>query len=188
MTNTIDCQTIQEWMSLAQDGQLGSLESRRMHEHIMTCAECQAHWNALMSLAQVFHAAPMIGPQPGFMLRLQARMAYREEQRRRALVILLLTIGVIALLILALPSILSLIGLTGELLLPHWMVIYVQNTLSWLCIMLGSLADAAWLILRNLASSSSANTVCLISTVAVGTFIILWVPLMMRRMVTRTTR
>lgn len=185
--NMSGCETFQEWMSLAQDGQLGSVESRRLHEHLMTCTECKAQWNAMMALSQMFHAAPMVGPQPGFMLRLQARMAYREEQRRRALVVVLLAVGVVALLILALPSILSVVGLTGRLLLPYWIVVYIQSALNWLYMILGSLSDAAWLLLRNFAASSG-GTACLVSMVAAAAFIILWVPLMMRRMVTRTSK
>lgn len=182
-----NCETLQEWMSLAQDGQLGSVESRRMHEHLMTCAECKAQWNAMMTLSQMFHAAPMVGPQPGFMLRLQARMAYREEQRRRLLVAILLAVGVIALLFLALPSILSLVGLTGQLLLPRWIVLYVQSALNWLYLVWSSLADAVWLLLRNFAASAQGTT-CLVSTIAAGAFIVLWVPLMMRRMATHTSK
>ncbi|MBN1935360.1 MAG: zf-HC2 domain-containing protein [Anaerolineae bacterium] len=185
--NMVHCETIQEWMSLAQDGQLGSAESHRMHEHLMTCPACKAQWNAIMALSQVFHAAPMVGPQPGFMLRLQARMAYREEQRRRAMVAVLLAIGVIALLILALPSILSVVGLTGQLLLPRWIVVYVQGTLGWLYMILSSLSDAAWLLLRYFAASSG-GTACLVSIVAAAACMILWVPLMMRRMATHTAK
>lgn len=187
MTDEIRCETIREWMSLAQDNQLGSVESRRIHEHMMTCPECRAYWNALMNLSHMFHAAPMIGPQPGFMLRLQARMAYREEQRRRAAIMLLLAVGVIALGILALPSVLSLIGLTGQIVLPHWMFTYIQSAWNWLCIAISSLADAAWLLLRYFAASSG-NMTCLILAVVAAALVILWIPLMMRRMVTRATR
>lgn len=138
-----------------------------------------------MVVSQMFHAAPMIGPAPGFMLRLQARIAYREEQRRRAMVGVLLGVGVVALLILALPSILGLLGVTGRLLLPYWIVVYAQEAFGWAYMVLRSLSDAAWLLIRNFASTSGG--VACISSVAVAVALfVLWVPLMMGRMATRT--
>jgi hypothetical protein len=183
--NVQQCETVQEWMSLAQDGLLNGIESRRLHEHLATCAECKAQWDAMMIVSQMFHAAPMVGPSPGFMFRLEAKMAYRQEQRRRAMIILLLAVGAIALLLLALPSIIGLVGATGRLLLPYWLVAYVQGALNWGYMVLRSLSDAAWLLIRNFATTSG-GLACISSAVIAAVLFVLWVPLMMGRMATRT--
>ena len=182
--NVQQCETVQEWMSLAQDGLLNGIESRRLHEHLATCAECKAQWQAMMVVSHIFHAAPVVGPSPGFMLRLQAKMAYRQEQRRRAMVVLLLAVGAVALLILALPSIIGLAGATGRLLLPYWVVAWAQNALSWGYMVLRSLSDAAWLLIRNL-STTSGGLACISSAIIATVLFVLWVPLMMGRMATR---
>lgn len=181
------CETAQEWMSLAQDGLLGSIESRRLHEHLASCPECQAQWEGMMCISRLFHAAPMLGPEYGFALRLQARIAYQEEQRRHALVVILLAVGAMALFFLALPSLVSLLGLTGELLLPYWLIAYIQGAWNWLSIALNSLSSAGWLILINFVSTSR-GIACLTSVAILAAVFVLWVPLMMRRMVTRAVK
>jgi len=183
--NVQPCETVQEWMSLAQDGLLNGIESRRLHEHLATCPECKAQWEAMIVVSQLFRTAPVVGPTPGFMFRLQARMAYREEQRRRAMVALLLGVGATALLILALPSVIGLVGATGRLLLPYWVVAYVQGALSWVYMALRSLSAAAWLLIRNLAMTSG-GLACISSAIIAAVLFVLWVPLMMGRMATRT--
>lgn len=182
--NTHNCETAQEWMSLAQDGLLNGIESRWLHEHLDACPDCKAQWDAMMVVSHMFHAAPMIGPAPGFVLRLQAKIAYRQEQRRRAMIGVLLGAGVIALLLLALPSILGLLGATGRLLLPYWVVVYVQGAMNWAYMVLRSLSDAAWLLIRNFAATSGGMA-CITSAVAAAALFVLWVPFMMGRMATR---
>jgi hypothetical protein len=107
----------------------------------------------MTAVSQVFHAAPTIGPQPGFGVRFEARLAYRLEQRRQALIWILLGIGVIALAVLALPSAFGLLGLAGRLILPYEVLARLAGFFEWAYILLYTLADASRVLLRHFVAT-----------------------------------
>jgi hypothetical protein len=182
--NDQTCECYQEWMSLAQDGMLTSAQSRLLHEHLSTCPSCRSQWEAMALISRMFHAAPIIGPAPGFVIRFQGRLARREEQRRRAMVMVLLGIGVVALTILALPSLIGLLGFTGQLILPYWLIAYVQQVLDWAYLVLNALLDAVRLLLTSFATTSS-GLACISSAAIAGALILIWVPAMVGHMAKR---
>jgi hypothetical protein len=83
MMNQQNCEQYTEWMSLAQDGMLSSTQTRLLHGHMAVCPPCQTQWEAMTFVSQLLHAAPMLSPSPGFAERVQIKLEYRQERRRR---------------------------------------------------------------------------------------------------------
>ena len=181
------CERYQEWMSLAQDGMLNSMQNQLLHEHLSTCPSCRLQWEAMTLVSQMFRAAPMAEPVPGFLPRFQARLAHWQERRRRAMVAVLLGFGVFALTILALPSLIRLLGFTGQLILPYWLVVYLQGLIDWAYLVLSALLDAAGLLIAGFASSPT-GLACVSAAAIAGTLILIWIPAMMGRLATRTAK
>lgn len=165
--NQETCEQYSEWMSLAQDGMLSSTQTRLLHTHLALCPPCQTEWEAMTFVSKMFHAAPMVAPAPGFVGRFQARLAYREEQRRRGMVWLLLGMGAFALLALTLPSLVGVLCFTGRLILPYQLVVYVQGIFNWISMASIALADVLWVLVRY-AVTKPAVIACLGSVAAIG--------------------
>ncbi|MCD6291208.1 MAG: zf-HC2 domain-containing protein [Anaerolineae bacterium] len=72
----------QLWMSLALDGELPPDKERELRQHLAECAECRALWRAWMSLDERFREEPVVGPAPGFVARVNARLDARRRQRQ----------------------------------------------------------------------------------------------------------
>jgi membrane glycosyltransferase len=138
-------------------------------------------------ISAVFHAAPMVMPAPGFVARFEERLAYRLEQRRRSMIWLLLGIGVIALTIAALPSIMGAVWFTGRLVLPYEIVVYLQGLFDWIAIVLTTLADAARLLIRH-SITQPVGVAFIGSAVAMGLLTLIWTRLLMGRLATQKTR
>jgi predicted anti-sigma-YlaC factor YlaD len=171
--NQATCDQYGEWMSLAQDGMLNSTQTRLLHTHLASCQPCQTEWEAMTFVSQMFRAAPMIAPMPGFAARFQAKLAFREEQRRRIMIWILLGMGAFALLALALPSLIGVLCFTGRLILPYQIVAYIQGILNWVSMASIALADALWVLVRY-AAIRPIGLACLGSVAAVGIVGIIW--------------
>lgn len=148
MMNQQNCDQYTEWMSLAQDGMLSSTQNRLLHGHIAVCPPCQTTWEAMTFVSQVLHASPMVAPAVGFAERVQKRLEYRQERRRRIVIGLFLGLGALGLLILALPTLVNTLWLAGELFLPPQIVAYGEGILNWIDVALRTLSDAAWVLVR----------------------------------------
>lgn len=177
------CEHHAEWMSLAQDGMLNSTQSHLLHAHLASCAPCRAQWEAMAAVSRLFHAAPMVSPGPGFVTRFEARLAYRKEQRRQGMVWLLLGIGVIALGILALPSLIPVLSLTGRMVLPYGVIAYLQGLFDWAYIVFSALMDAAAVLIRHFVTTP-AGIACICSAVVAGLLLVAWTRLVVHRMAT----
>jgi predicted anti-sigma-YlaC factor YlaD len=185
--NQQPCENYSEWMSLAQDGMLNSTQSHLLHTHLAACPPCQAQWEAMTLISQMFHAAPMVTPIPGFAARFQARVAYRREQRRQALILVLLSVGVIAIAILSLPSLFGVLSFAGQLILPYRIITYIQGLFDWVYIVLSALADAAWVLIRHFATTPAG--LAFIGSVAVaGALVLVWTRLLVGRLATQRTK
>jgi predicted anti-sigma-YlaC factor YlaD len=165
---------------------LSSTQSQLLHAHLATCPECRAQWTAMTMVSQMLHAAPTIGPLPGFTVRFEARLAYRLEQRRQALIWILLGIGVVALVILALPSILGLLGLAGRLVLPYQTLVRLEELFQWAYILLSTLVDAARVLLRHFVATPAGIACIGVAIVAVPLSLI-GTRLVAKRLVTSRT-
>lgn len=153
MMNQQHCDQYTEWMSLAQDGMLSSTQTRLLHGHMAVCSPCQTQWEAMTFVSQMLHAAPMVAPATGFAGRVQKRLEYRQERRRRAVIGLILGLGALVMLIVALPTLLSMLWLAGRLILPYHVVAYGQSIFNWINAALRALSDAAWVLIRFTASN-----------------------------------
>ena len=181
------CEQYTEWMSLAQDGMLSSTQHRLLHAHLAECPSCTAQWEAMTLVSQIFHAAPMATPRAGFSARFEARLAYRQEQRRQVIIWLLLGIGVIALITLAMPSLISVLCVTGKLVLPYQVITYVQGIVNWTYIVIDAFVHAAWVLIRYFVTQRAG--VALIATVAAtGMLILCWTRVLVGRMAAQKTQ
>jgi predicted anti-sigma-YlaC factor YlaD len=178
--NQQPCEYYIEWMSLAQDGMLSSTQTHLLHAHLAGCPTCQIQWEAMTRVSKMFRAAPVVSPQPGFVGRFQARLAYREERRRQLLIWTLLSVGVLTLSTLALPSILTTLRITGQLVLPHQVLTYIRGLVNWLAIVFNALADTAWLLLRHWIAQP-ASLACIGSAALAGLLSLFWVRVLWTR-------
>jgi predicted anti-sigma-YlaC factor YlaD len=185
--NEQQCERYLEWMSLAQDGMLSRSQNHALHAHLADCPYCQEQLEAMTAVSRMFRATPMAEPTPGFVARFEARLAYLEEQHRRAVVWFVLGIGVVALFILALPSLAGTLYLTGRLVLPYELFAYAQGLSHWIDIVFNTLAETAWVLVRYLASESSVPA-CLVSTSILGVAALALARLLVGRLITARVR
>jgi len=174
-------------MSLAQDGLLGTTQSQLLHTHIDDCAACRETWNAMTALSRLFRAAPTLAPDAGFVQRFQDRLAYRQESRRRAFVWMLLGIGAITLGLLALPSAMQVLELTGWFVLPYPVIVYLQVVVDWFALVLNSLANAARMLIRYACTGPTA-ALCLTLIAVTGATVALWTKFLVGRLAGQRTR
>ena len=181
------CEAYIEWMSLALDGMLGPTETRLLHSHIASCPSCASTWQAVQRASSMLRAAPMAEPQPGFVKRFETRLAYQAEQRRRTMVWMLLGIGAIVLALLALPSLLSVLRLTGLLVLPYQVIAYARGVANWLYLVANAFLEASWTLIRFACTGPTAGT-CLLLVVAAAGMVVLWTRLVVGRLAGQRVR
>ena len=184
--NKQPCEQYIEWMSLAQDSMLNRTQVHLLHTHIAACPPCKTMWEAMTMVSQMFHQAPMAEPAQGFVERFEARLAYRAEQRRRVMIWMLLGIGVIALTLLALPSLIGALSFTGYLVLPYQIIVYIQRVLDWAYIVLTALMDAIWMLIRY-TFTGPAGPVSLSLIVVAGALVATWTKFLIGRLVEQRT-
>jgi predicted anti-sigma-YlaC factor YlaD len=170
-----------EWMSLAQDGMLDRSQSQLLHQHIADCSQCRLTWEAMNEISRMFRSAPMLEPEIGFVRRFEMRLVYREEQHRRAMIWALLGIGVIALTILALPSLIGALSFTGTLVLPYHVVAYVQGLMNWIYIVVSEFLEAAWLLIRYVCTGPAAP-VCVALAATAAAAVAMWTKFLVGRL------
>jgi len=177
--NQQNCDQYTEWMSLAQDGMLSSTQTRLLHGHMAVCPPCQTTWEAMNLVSQMLHAAPMVAPAPGLALRVQKKLEYHKEHRRRAVTGLLLGLGALVILILALPSLMGALWLAGRMVLPYSVIASIEGIVTWFGAALRALGDAAWVIVRFAATQPTVRT-SLGAGAIVGAASVLWMRLTFR--------
>jgi multisubunit Na+/H+ antiporter MnhB subunit len=109
-------------------------------------------------VSQILHAAPMVAPSSGFAERVQKKLEYRQERRRRAVIWLFLGLGALVLLFLALPTLISALWFAGRMFLPYQIFAYGQGIINWCTVALRALSDAVWVILRFAATHPTVQT------------------------------
>jgi anti-sigma factor RsiW len=185
--NKQPCDSFIEWMSLALDGMLGPTETRLLHGHIASCPSCADTWEAMHHVSSLLRAAPIAEPQSDFVKRFEARLAYRAEQRRRTLVWMLLGIGAIVLALLALPSLVGVLRLTGQLVLPYQVIAYARDTMNWLYLVTNAFLEAAWTLIRFACTGPNAGA-CLLLAALAASMVVLWTRLVVSRLAGQRVR
>jgi hypothetical protein len=168
-------------MSLAQDSNLDRAQMRLLNGHIEACPQCRQTWEAMNEVSRLLHAAPLAEPSPGFVQRFEARLAYHLEQRRRVMVWLLMGIGAIALALLALPSLVGVLSLTGRLLLPDATIAYLNGLLDWTYLVVTALFEAAGVLIRYVCTGPTAPLCLAIGAVA-ASLVALWTKFLVGRL------
>ena len=79
------CSRAEELISLSFDGDLGFEDSRKLEEHIRSCARCELHRDRLHHISALFRSAPMLAPTnnmvPAVMLRIEGLDAMAAHRR-----------------------------------------------------------------------------------------------------------
>ncbi|MDY7077324.1 MAG: zf-HC2 domain-containing protein [Chloroflexota bacterium] len=108
------CERASEMMSVQLDGRLESLEIISLEDHLAGCSACQAEWRSLQALDSLLASAPMVRPPVRMRVQVMARLERRDRARRAIIGGTALTLGTVALALLALaPALLGLLNATG---------------------------------------------------------------------------
>jgi len=177
--NQQNCDQYSEWMSLAQDGMLSSTHTRLLYGHMAVCPPCQTQWEAMTFVSQLFHAAPMVAPAPGFAQRVQTKLAYRQERRRRTAIWLFMGLGALVLLALVLPSLVGVLRFAGRMFLPYPLIVYGQGVVNWFAVALRTLSDAAWVLFRFAATNPTIQSSLALGAIA-GAASVIWMRFVFR--------
>ena len=110
------CKQASQMMSERLDGRLNSAEVTLLDEHLAACGVCQAEWRGLQVLDTLFASAPMVQPPVRMRVQVMARLDRRNQARRMIVGGTALTLGTVALALLAMsPLLLGLLDATGVL-------------------------------------------------------------------------
>jgi predicted anti-sigma-YlaC factor YlaD len=110
----MECKQASELMSLRLDGRLEGSDVARLEAHLGTCFGCQLEWGRLQALDNLLTAAPMVQPPVRLRVQVMARLKRRDQARRAIIGGTALTLGTVALALLALaPALLGLMNATG---------------------------------------------------------------------------
>lgn len=72
-----------EAMSLALDSLLDAAELQAFHSHLAHCQSCRQRWQSWQSFSDVLQVEPLVGPRPGFVLRVNDQLRRRQQRRER---------------------------------------------------------------------------------------------------------
>jgi len=108
------CEQASEMMSARLDGRLDSTEVAVLEDHLAGCSACQAEWYGLQALDGLLTSTPMVRAPARLRAQVMARLSRRERARRAIIGGTALTLGTVALALLALaPVLLGLLDVTG---------------------------------------------------------------------------
>lgn len=101
-------------MSAWLDSRLDSTEVTLLEDHMARCSVCQAEWRRLQAIDRLLASAPMVHAPVRLRVQVMTRLSRRERARRAIVGGTALTLGTVALALLALaPILLGLLEATG---------------------------------------------------------------------------
>ena len=159
----MDCEQNELWMMDELDGVLATPERQRLEAHVESCDHCRAEWDALTTLDQILTTSPLMQPEPGFSVRVEARWERYETQRRTLLGGLILLGAAAALCLLAVPSLLN-----GRNPIEAYGA-FLRNTIElsrYVILLSYRLVSALWFTLNALARSADIPLLNLLTYVA----------------------
>jgi hypothetical protein len=168
--------THQEAFSLmmeALDGILTPSGEEWLEQHLALCAECQIEWDALRFVDRLFASAAPIPAPAGFVRRVQARIEHPSWERSLGVLFALSLGSLAALLLVAAPASVTLLGLWTAFSQPA----QFADLLLWLGQLgrvSGSLLDALWTALRLFSFEAAGSPIVLGWALAAGAAVVLW--------------
>lgn len=100
-----NCQVYRRWLSLKLDGLLNQEQEHALQAHLATCSACRAEWEALQFVSHLLDEQPMVPPPPGFVARVERRLAAERIARRKGIMgAVALVLGALSLVMLGLSS------------------------------------------------------------------------------------
>jgi len=176
----MNCQEIGQLMSLSLDDALTTDEARQLQMHLERCQGCQAKWNSMKRISQLFADAPLVPPPAGFAAKVSQRLAQREARRRWILGGLILLLGIIALAVLALPAIIGAFMTLLQLLSCSPLLSHGPQLILKLISIGRPLVKAVWLAITALVSPSG-HPILVSYSLVVFALTALWVRLVSGR-------
>lgn len=108
------CKQASEMMSVRLDGRINDAESALLDEHLATCETCQVEWQRLQAVDRLLSTAPMVPAPVRVRVQVMARLERRDKARRALVGGTALTLGTVALAVLAVtPLLLGLFNASG---------------------------------------------------------------------------
>ena len=110
----MNCKQASKMMSTRLDGRLDNTEIALLEDHLTGCSACQTEWRSLQVLDSLLLSASMVQPPVRMRVQVMTRLSRRDQARRAIIGGTALTLGTVALALLALaPSIFGLLNATG---------------------------------------------------------------------------
>ncbi len=149
-SNLLDHEEMGLLMSLALDHMLDPQEQEQLERHLAQCPPCARQWRIWQTVDSRFQDPPLVEPPADFALRLEARLARREQRHRLwvALGLGFLTIGVWVASILGIGVLLSVLAYQFVPWAPHLLLLFTE---VWANVV--ALGSTTWQLLMGLVRS-----------------------------------
>ena len=154
----MNCKQASKMMSMRLDGRLDNAEIALLEDHLTGCNACQAEWRKLQALDSLLVSAPMAQPPVRLRVQVMARLSRREQARRALIGGATLTLGTVALALLALaPALLGLLNATG---IAPALIVGGPETVAQLMTFLGTIGRALLVLIEKFALPLASLAMC----------------------------
>ncbi|MCP4543612.1 MAG: zf-HC2 domain-containing protein [Chloroflexi bacterium] len=176
----MNCKQASKMMSMRLDERLDSTENALLDTHMNGCSACQTEWHGLQSLDSLLFSASMMQPPVRVRVQVMTRLNRREQARRAIIGGTTLTLGTVALALLALaPVILGLLNATG---IAPALIAGGPETVAQLVTFLSTIGRALLVLMKKFAFPlTSIGMCCLMSALALNSW---WVSAVRRSRIT----
>ncbi len=170
----MNCKQASKMLSMWLDDLLDNEEVTLLEEHLAGCSVCQTEWHSLQALDGLFASVPMARPPVRMRVRVMTRLSRRDQARRAIIGGMTLTLGTVALALLALaPAILSLLNATG---IAPALISGGPQTVVQLTTFAGTMGRTLWILIEKFALPLASLGMC--SLVAALILNSLWISAM----------
>ena len=152
------CEKAGKMMSARLDGRLDSTEVALLEDHLIGCSACQAEWRRVQALDNLLACTPMVRAPVRLRVQVMARLSRREQARRAIIGGTALTLGTVALALLALaPALPGLLDATG---IAPALVSGGPETIAQLLALLGTVSRALLVLAEKFAGPLAFLGLC----------------------------
>ncbi|MEE8390587.1 MAG: zf-HC2 domain-containing protein [Anaerolineae bacterium] len=158
----MNCKQASKMMSMQLDGRLDDAEITLLEDHLTGCSECQAEWRSLRALDSLLFSAPMVHPPVRMRVQVMTRLSRRDQARRAIIGGTALTLGTVALALLALaPVLFGLLNATG---IAPALIVGGPETVAQLMTFLGTIGRALLVLIEKFALPLASLGMCSLLT------------------------